>query len=219
MKIVTIKRPKRRLIALIIIIIVAIIAISYGNHVIYPLLLSIAEEETRLILAEKINIAGTSLLTYVAMYSDLYSYTYNTSGDLVLISANTTVINQLYIIAQAEIQAELSTLSEEKINIPIGAFLGSSLLADLGKNIGINIYPVGTATIEWSSEFVSTGINQSIHRTSIIVTSTVEILIPIEAETITMCTEIIVAENIIVGDVPDTYLIGADSSNMLDLIP
>ena len=64
------------------------------------------------------------------------------------------------------------------------------------------------------------GINQTLHKIYIDVHAVVNIITPIDEPTITVKAEVLVAENLIVGDVPQFYFGGAvENGGFLDLTP
>ncbi len=219
MKNLVAKKTKKRLVTLLVIVLIVVSLVSYNSMVLQPLIIKIAEEETRLLLAQKLNDKNLKIQEYVEKYDNLYDYKRNDKGEIVLISANTSAINVLCMMSQYEIQSILNTFADEKIHISVGALIGGSLFADLGDKIAITVYSLGTSTVEWKSQFTSCGINQTLHRSFIVIKSSVSIILPTQSKNITMTTELLVAENVLVGTVPDTYLTGIDDSSILDLVP
>ena len=63
------------------------------------------------------------------------------------------------------------------------------------------------------------GINQTIHRLVMRVQTTVRMLVPIRAEDIVVSMDFILAEQIIVGRIPDSYITGISEDNIFDLMP
>ena len=70
------------------------------------------------------------------------------------------------------------------------------------------------------SEFEQAGINQTRHKIYLDVMTEVDIIIPTAESTVNTITQVLVAESILIGNVPDTYLFfGTGNGNLLDLIP
>ena len=55
------------------------------------------------------------------------------------------------------------------------------------------------------SEFISKGINQTLHRIYLQVDCNVEILTPFESIGKNISNQVLLMENIIIGNIPDTY--------------
>jgi hypothetical protein len=64
----------------------------------------------------------------------------------------------------------------------------------------------GTATAEFSHQFLEAGVNQTLHQIMLDIEVCVQVLLPGETTELPVRTRICVAETIIVGEVPDTYL-------------
>jgi hypothetical protein len=67
--------------------------------------------------------------------------------------------------------------------------------------------------------FETAGINQTRHEISLEASTQMRIVIPTGAETVSITTIVPVAEAIIVGEVPDSYINVPDVDSMLNLIP
>ena len=59
--------------------------------------------------------------------------------------------------------------------------------------------------IDFKSEFTSAGVNQTLHRVFLEVKCRVSILTPFDTIEDEIINQVILAENIIVGNIPDTY--------------
>lgn len=96
-------------------------------------------------------------------------------------------------------------------------------LLDYGPKISIKILPMGEIYSNFKTEFVSKGINQTVYRIYLQTTCNISISSMISYEETAVSTDIIIAEIVIVGGVPQTYYnlqgmkeIGVDDS--LELI-
>ena len=92
-------------------------------------------------------------------------------------------------------------------------------MADKGTPVSINIAPVGAVNIAMGSYFYTEGINQTIHRLVMRVQTTVRMLVPVRAEDVSVSMDFILAEQIIVGRIPDSYITGISDDNIFDLMP
>lgn len=213
------KRKFKKLMYLAILLLILVLIVVYVSSVAYPLALNIAEAKTRAKTLDAINTASERIRKLSVFYDSFYNFERNNDGEIVLITANTSAINQMYIMCQSEIQKELAGLKDEKISIPTGAFSGLSIVADKGAAIDINVMPVGTAEASWNSYFFNEGINQTIHRVVLRIITKINILVPVKAATVTVTTDILISEDIIIGRVPDSYITGISEDNIFDLLP
>ena len=67
--------------------------------------------------------------------------------------------------------------------------------------------------VDFFSEFKQAGINQTIHRIYVKVDTKVQVIIPFSNKFVEIGSEVPIAETIIVGDVPDTYIYVPDFEN------
>lgn len=115
-------------------------------------------------------------------------------------------LNRIFSKVTLDIQEQLNTLGDEKIEIPIGVLMGNSIFSARGPRISIKIIPVGSVETDFKSEFISAGINQTKHRIYLLVKTKVGIAVPFADNTTEVTTSIPIAETIIIGDVPQYYM-------------
>ncbi len=78
----------------------------------------------------------------------------------------------------------------------------------------------GTVETDLKSEFKETGINQTLHRIYLEVKCKVTILTPYNTMSETVTNQVLLAEGVIIGNIPDTYynLEGLNSDQMLEMV-
>lgn len=94
------------------------------------------------------------------------------------------------------------------------------MLAGRGPGVKIRISSIGSVETDLRSEFTAQGINQTIHRIYLEVKATVNILTPFDDLEKEIVNQVLLVENVIVGNIPDTYynLEGLSEDNSVDLI-
>ncbi|MCQ2400144.1 MAG: sporulation protein YunB, partial [Clostridia bacterium] len=92
------------------------------------------------------------------------------------------------------------------IPVPIGSFTGIGILSGLGSEIKIPVASVQNVVCEFSSEFTSKGINQTLHRVYLTVTATCNVILPSKNKETVSETDILLCENLIIGEIPSVYL-------------
>ena len=107
-----------------------------------------------------------------------------------------------------------------QILIPLGSISGNEVLSNLGPKIPIQINPTGVVTTEFRSEFEAAGINQTLHRIYLYTVCRINIITPYRILSNEVSSEVIVAESIIVGPVPDSYynLEGLQRNDAMEVI-
>ncbi|HBR33154.1 MAG TPA: sporulation protein YunB, partial [Firmicutes bacterium] len=128
-------------------------------------------------------------------------------GRVVLMQPNTGEINRLASDATITVQALMKNF-KDTIYIPFGQLLGSQILAGRGPDIPIVIVPVGTVESRVYDLFEQAGINQTRHKISLEVRTTVRILVPLLGSQVEIKTEVPLTEAIIMGEVPQVYFGG-----------
>ena len=149
-------------------------------------------------------------------YEDLVNITYDDNNNIDLISVNTVLVNKLARQFYQVAQIYLDNMGEKGIDIALGTFTGLPFLVGIGPKVNIKLVSVGAMTASFSSQFLSAGINQTNHSLYIKLHTSVSLILPIYTSTIDSVTEVLVAESVIVGDVPDVYF---GSNNTIDLAP
>ena len=122
-----------------------------------------------------------------------------------MINANIFTINEITSDIAINIQKSLNNHEDTKIKISLGSFTGSKLLSSIGPNIPIGLSSVGKVNTDVKSEFVSQGINQTIHRVYLQIDCNVDILTPYENIGTSVSNQVLLLENLIVGEIPENY--------------
>ena len=137
---------------------------------------------------------------------NIIEYKYDDSGKIIAVNANVVTMNTLNATIAREIVNQLSELEDVYVDIPLGSFFSSNLFPALGPSIPVKIIPLSTVYTDYTTEFTSTGINQTQHKIFIKVNCTLKVLSALANNTQDITMEIPIAETIIIGGVPDTYI-------------
>ena len=144
---------------------------------------------------------------------------HESSERVYMLQANTHKMNILAADCAEAAQERIAQMGDQGISIPIGTITGISFLAGKGPSLKVTFSPAGSVQSEFYSEFVSSGINQTLYRVNLLLTASVRLVMPGVSETISVRAEAAIAESIIVGDVPEVYTNFASEEDMLNLIP
>ena len=104
--------------------------------------------------------------------------------------------------------ARINALSsgELSLSIPIGNVLGSSLLLGKGPEIPVDITMLSSSHVDFQNELSDAGINQTKHQIKLEVVIDIDVIMPWQTVSTQVVSEILIAETVILGDVPETYL-------------
>lgn len=139
-------------------------------------------------------------------YNDLVSLQRSEEGNIIAVTSNMAQANVLR--AQLlEIALEsLDGLETMEFSVPLGTVYDWELLSARGPEVGVRVLYTGTASAEFENSFTSAGINQTCHQIVFCIKTDISVLLPGRQEKTTVYTRVCVAETIIVGKVPETYL-------------
>lgn len=127
------------------------------------------------------------------------------NGDITAITSNMAHINTL----STEILNSVIESTENgtiKVKIPAGNLTGLNLLMGRGPDVTVDIVMLTSSKVDFKNDIVSSGINQAKYQLMLEVTIDIDVLVPWGTKSASTVTEVIVADTVIVGKVPETYL-------------
>ena len=169
-----------------------------------PTVLAISEVQARKIATQAINEAVKNKIKDDIKYKDLIFVNFDKDGKVTMMQANTIMMNSIASDVALEVQENVRNVAAKPVKIPIGNALNSQLIK--GPNINITIVPQGTVSVDFTTEFIESGINQTIHKVYLVIITEVRVIVPLASDVIKIVTNIPIAETIIVGDVPESYV-------------
>ena len=101
---------------------------------------------------------------------------------------------------------QLEQITSDELEIPLGTLTGELLFSALGPSVRVRVQSIGHVSAAYQNEFTSVGINQTKHSVYLEMTIMINLLIPGDIITVQSVERVCIAETIIIGDVPDTYL-------------
>lgn len=138
-------------------------------------------------------------------YEDLAQIVKDESGRIQLIKVNVNPVNEIASDVAACIQEDLNNDDSTRITIRLGSFFGVKLISGLGPKISIKMSTNGNVETSLKSEFSSTGINQTLHQIYLEIKCKIIIYAPYDTISEEVINQVLIAESIIVGDIPNSY--------------
>ena len=135
------------------------------------------------------------------------SDTYATSG--IIAAALKKIGYDLIITGRQAIDGDTAQVGPqiaEQLGIPLGNLTGLSSVSGWGPTVPVRVVAVAHSDAAFENTFSAAGINQTLHQVMLDITVTVRILIPGETVETVIDTRVCVAETVVVGEVPGTYL-------------
>ena len=215
-----INKLKKSLSSFIFIFIISILIGSfiYIDNKLRPTITVIAETKAIELANRSINKAVANIVDENIEYEDLIYVKTGDNENIKMMQANSILMNEIASKVALEIQSEMKKIKTTSTYIPIGTALGSPLLAKYGPTIKVSIEPIGTVTVDFGTDFESSGINQTRHRIYLKSTTQVKVVVPLTTSTKEIKTQIPICETIIVGDVPQNY-VNIPEDGVIDILP
>lgn len=139
-------------------------------------------------------------------YQDFVFIHKDSQGRVALVQANTVKVNRVAANTTLAVQRTMEDLRWQSFSIPLGQVLGIPIFANYGPRVRYNILPVGTVRVNVIDKFESAGINQTKHAIYLNFDTSVRIVIPSKSGEAVVVTQVPLAESIIVGSVPSTFV-------------
>lgn len=174
-----------------------------------PALSSIAVVQGKKLCTELINEAVSEAMEELELsYEKLSETTRAEDGSVLEITANMQNINKLKTEVSLRISEKLEDIKSRRIDVPLGTLMGLDLFYLKGPDVPLYISMSGSIETDFVSEFESGGINQTVHKLSLMITADMTVLLPPASENTSIATSVLVAETVIVGEVPAYTLYG-----------
>jgi sporulation protein YunB len=104
------------------------------------------------------------------------------------------------------INDEILAVDTANLGVPLGNLFLPEFLSGKGPSIPVQILSIRNSDASFQSHFSEAGINQTLQQITMDVSVDVSVLVLGETDSFTVSSQVVVAETIIVGDVPDTFL-------------
>lgn len=138
-------------------------------------------------------------------YDYFVNLEYGADGSVTAVQTNMARINAL----SSELLSDIVHAADGgqlSLSIPVGNVLGSSLLLGKGPEIPVDITMLTSSHVDFKNELSDAGINQTKHQIKLDVVVDIDVIMPWQTISTQVVSEILIAETVILGDVPDTYL-------------
>lgn len=142
----------------------------------------------------------------VIQYDRIVYFEKDLDGRITALKTNMSEVNRLKTDILNIINDEILALDTSDIGIPLGSLFLPEFLSGKGPTIPVHILSIRNSDATFISHFSQAGINQTLHKLTMEVSVDVAVLVLGRTESFTVTSEVVVAETIIVGAVPETYL-------------
>ena len=139
-------------------------------------------------------------------YDRIVYFEKDLNGRITALKTNMAEVNRLKTETLNLINDEIMAEDTEDLGVAIGSLILPEFFSGKGPSIPVRILAIRNSDANFQSEFTEAGINQILQQLRMDVIVDVTILVLGQTETFTVSSQMVVAETIIVGDVPATYL-------------
>ena len=202
------KKWKRRLFAYL------IIGLAVGAFILvrsrlWPVVMDLAQTQVSNTTSDLINDAISEQIAQGNIqYDRMVYFEKDLNGRITALKTNMSEINRLKTDILNLINDEILAQDTEHLGIALGSLIFPEFLSGKGPDIPVSLLSIRNSDAQFHSYFSEAGINQTLQQLTMNVSVDVSILVLGRAESFTVTSQVVVAETIIVGQVPDTLLQG-----------
>lgn len=139
-------------------------------------------------------------------YDRIVYFEKDLNGKITALKTNMSEINRLKTDILNIINDEILALDTSDIGVPFGSIVFPEFFSGRGFVIPVQILSIRNSEASLHSNFTEAGMNQTLHQLNMFISIDVTVLILGQTENFTISSQVIVAETVIVGQVPETLL-------------
>lgn len=166
----------------------------------------LAETQVRNITSDLINDAIDEQIEIgTIQYDRMVYFEKDLNGKITALKTNMSEVNRLKTNILDLINDEILAADSSNLGIPIGSLIFPELFSGRGIQIPVTIHSVSNSDASFTSNFSEAGINQTLQQIIMDIQIDVTVLVLGKTNSFTISSHIVVAETVIVGQVPNTY--------------
>lgn len=139
-------------------------------------------------------------------YDRIVYFEKDLEGRITALKTNIGEVNLLKTDTLNIINEQILTTEHSHMGIPLGSLFLPELLSGKGPEVPVKILSIRNSDATFESSFSHAGINQTMHQLRMCVIVDVSVLVLGKTITFPVSSDMVIAETIIVGTVPDTFL-------------
>lgn len=166
----------------------------------------LAETQVRNITSDLINDAIDEQIEIgTIQYDRMVYFEKDLDGKITALKTNMSEVNRLKTNILDLINDEILAADSSRLGIPIGSLIFPEFFSGKGIQIPVTIHSVSNSDASFTSNFSEAGINQTLQQIIMDIQIDVTVLVLGKTNSFTISSHIVVAETVIVGQVPNTY--------------
>lgn len=139
-------------------------------------------------------------------YDRMVYFEKDLEGRITALKTNMSEVNRLKTDLLNIINDEILAMDSDHLGIPLGSMILPELFAGRGPSIPVQIITIRNSEAAFFSEFSQAGINQTLQKLYMQVSVDVAVLVLGKVDDFTVSSQVVIAETVIVGQVPDMFL-------------
>lgn len=139
-------------------------------------------------------------------YDRIVFFEKDLEGRITALKTNMSEINRLKTDILDIVNHQILALDQSDLGVPLGSIFLPELFSGKGPVIPVRILSIRNSDASFRSSFSQAGINQTLHRLTMAVGVDVAVLVLGQTGTFSLESQVVVAETVIVGNVPNTFL-------------
>lgn len=202
------RRKRRRLrIALVLFIVLSVSLFTVLRSRFTAVVRDLAVTQAKNLTSDLINDAiSEQIASDVIQYDRIIYFEKDLQGRITALKTNMSEVNRLKTDILNLINSEILALDTNDIGVPFGSIFLPELFSGKGPLLPVQVLSISNSDAEFQSHFSEAGINQTMHQLTMSVSVDVTILVLSKTESFHVSSQVVVAETIIVGAVPETFL-------------
>lgn len=173
----------------------------------WPVVQNLAQTQVRNITSDLINDAILEqIVEGNIQYDRIVFFEKDLNGRITALKTNMAEVNRLKTDILNLINDQIMAQDTDHLGVPLGSLILPEFLSGHGPELPVKILSIRNSDAEFHSYFSQAGINQTLQQLTMDVMVDVTILVLGKTDSFTVSSQVVVAETIIVGDVPNTFL-------------
>ena len=200
------RKPKRGVFGLLFALALLLVLLAFAGRFLSDLSSQIAVSDAADVVSAEVNrVIARVMAQEEFAHAPFVRFEKNEQGQITAVSADMGRINALSaeILEQVVGAAENRTLT---VRIPAGNLTGISLLMGRGPLVPVEILMLTSSRVGFDNSIVTAGINQTKHQILLTVTVDIDVLVPWGTESSQVKSQVLIADTIVVGEVPETFV-------------
>ena len=184
-----------------------IVAIFFFRYKYHSVITALAQTQVKNATSDLINDAiDRQISDGTIQYDRMVYFEKDLEGKITALKTNMSEVNRLKTNLLNLINDEILAMDSDHLGIPLGSLFMPELFSGKGPLIPVQILTIRNSEAGFFSDFTQAGINQTLQKLNMQVSVDVAVLVLGKVDDFTISSQVVIAETVIVGQVPDMFL-------------